>query len=227
MKLFKSYRFWIGIGLLALLLTLRYSGISNYITLEGLQDKRHQLQEVVANHYILSALIFITSYALIVLSALPLPSLFTLMGGFLFGTFLGTIYSATGATIGAIIFFLLIRHSLGASIQNRYKDQLKKFNAKVKQYGTTYVIAIRFIAFIPFFIQNVLIGLTNISLFKYTWTTIVGIVPGSFVYAYAGQKLAEIESIKDVFSGRVLFAFILLALLGFVPLLIKRHLNHD
>ena len=225
MKLLRSYRFWIGAALLATLLTLRYSGISSYITLAGLQEKHHRLQAFVDCHYIRAVCVFIVSYALIVLSALPLPALFTLTGGFLFGTFLGTVYSATGATIGAIILFLLIRHSLGASIQNRYKDQLTQFNAQIKKYGTSYIIAIRFIAFIPFFIQNVLIGLTNISLLKYIWTTIVGILPGSLVYAYAGQQLAEIESIKDVFSGSVLFAFILLACLGFVPIILQRYLK--
>ena len=226
-KLLRSYRFWAGIGILALLIVLRYSRIGSYVTLAGLQEQRHYLEMFVDKHYVLSALIFMILYALVVIIALPLPALFTLTGGFLFGTVLGTLYSSIGATVGALLFFILIRHSLGASIQKRYKNQLARFNARVKKYGTSYIIAIRFIAFIPFFIQNIMIGLTKISLLKYSWTTIVGIVPGSFVYAYAGQQLAEIGSIKDVFSGSILIAFILLALLGLVPIVIQQHLNND
>lgn len=227
MKLFKSYRFWAGVGLLVALLLFRYSGLNNYITLQEFQTKHHHLQQLVDNHYIASVLIFIFLYASIVLIALPLPAFFTLTGGFLFGTLCGALYSALGATAGAVLFFLMIRHSLGISIQNRYRDELIKFNTRIKKYGTTYVIAIRFIAFIPFFIQNIAIGLTNISLFTYTWTTIVGVLPGSFVYAYAGQQLAEIESIQDVFSGSVLFAFVLLTVFGLVPIFIQQHFKED
>jgi len=224
-KLFKSYRFWLGVILIAAVIGLRYSGIVNYVSLESMQEKRLQLMQFVQGHYIRSVLIFIALYALVVISALPLPALFTLTGGFLFGTIPGTLFANIGATSGAIIFFLIIRHSLGASIQARYKDQLANFNERVKKYGISYLIAIRFIAFIPFFIQNTLIGLTNVSLATFVWTTSVGILPGAFVYAYAGQQLATIDSIADVFSGYVLIAFILLALLGIVPILVQRYMD--
>lgn len=226
MKLLKSYRFWIGISLIALVLMLRYSGLTDYITLENLQEQKIHLQQFVDSHYIGSVLTFIALYILIVMLALPLPALFTLTGGFLFGTLPGVLYSVTGATVGSMIFFLMVRHSLGVSIQKRYKKQLGKFNEQVKKYGTSYLIAIRFIAFIPFFIQNILIGLTNISLGKYLWTTVVGVLPASFVFSYAGRQLAVISSVRDVFSGNVLLAFILLALLGIVPIVVQQRMKN-
>ncbi len=225
MKLLRNYRFWLGIAFVALILTLRFSNLFGDISIADLHEKRHHFQEFVADHYLGAAAVFIGLYVLVVLLALPLPSLCTLMGGFLFGTIWGALFAVIGATIGALLFFLMIRHSLGISIQERYKKQLKTFNAEVKKYSASYVIAIRFIAFIPFFIQNILIGLTNISLVRYAWTTMVGILPACFVYAYAGQRLAEMNSITDVFSVPVLSAFILLALLGMVPILIQRYIK--
>lgn len=225
MKLFSSYRFWLGMAFVGIILTLRFSDLFASITVESLQETRHCMKGFVQEHYLGSASLFIGLYILIVLLALPLPSLFTLMSGFLFGTILGAVYSVIGATVGALLFFLMIRHSLGISIQQRYQKRLTRFNAQIKKYSASYAIAIRFIAFIPFFIQNIMIGLTKISLLRYTWTTIVGIVPASFIYAYAGEQLAEINSIKDVFSVSVLCIFVLLALLGFVPILVQRYFD--
>ena len=227
MKLFISYRFWLGVAFMLIILTLRFTDLFADITIENFKDTHHCLQGFVDEHYLGSAALFVGLYILIVLLALPLPSLFTLMGGFLFGTILGALYSVIGATVGALLFFLMIRYSLGASIQQRYKNKLSRFNTKIKNYGASYAIAIRSIAFIPFFMQNIMIGLTKISLLGYTWTTVVGILPASLVYAYAGQELAQMSSISDVFSLSVLSIFVALALLGFVPILIQQYITRE
>lgn len=227
LKLVTNYRFWVGIAFVLIILSLRFSDLFASISIASIQETRHSMKGFVDQHYMASASLFIGLYILTVLLALPLPSLFTLLGGFLFGTILGTFYSVIGATVGALLFFLMIRHSLGVSIQQRYKNQLSTFNAQIKKYSASYAIAIRFIAFIPFFIQNIMIGLTKISLLRYTWTTIVGVLPASLVYAYAGEQIAEIDSIKDIFSLSVLGIFVLLALLGFVPILVQRYIAHS
>jgi uncharacterized membrane protein YdjX (TVP38/TMEM64 family) len=207
-------------------LTLRYSGIHHHVSIASLQEQKEHLLVAVEHNYLKSVGIFIILYALIAVFALPLPALFTLVGGYLFGTIPGTLYSNVGAVTGSTIFFLMIRHSLGASIQKKYKDKLGKINKRIKKYGISYLIALRMLFIIPFFVQNTLVGLTNVSTFTFFWTTAVGILPTSFVFSYAGQQLAEIDSIKDVFSGDVLIAFILLAILGFIPILIQRYQDY-
>ncbi len=223
MKLLKNPRFWLGISFLALLIGLRYSGLGSYITLEMVQQKRLEMMQYVNEHYLLAALAFILVYIMIVVFALPLAALTTVAGGFLFGVIPGAIYTNIGATIGAMIFFLMVRHSVGKTLQEKYKDKLRWFNEQMHKYGVSYLIAIHFIAVIPFFVVNLLIGLTNVPLWTFIWTTSVGIFPGSLVYAFAGQQLTMITSLKDIFSLNILLAFGLLALLALIPIVVQRY----
>ena len=225
MELFKSYRFWLGIALLGFIVGMRYSGIASFVTVEYLQAQRIYLESFVELHYVGSVISFIGIYIFLVVLGLPLAALLTVTGGFLFGIIPGTLYANIGATIGSIIFFLMVRNSLGFAIQKKYQQQLVWFNAQFKKYGKSYLIAIRFMALIPFFIQNILIGLTKVPLKTFIWTTSVGILPASFVFAYAGRELATISSIKDIFSWHVLLAFMLLALIAIIPIFIQRRKN--
>ena len=222
MKFLTSYRFWIGIGLLAAIITLRSMGIGNFITLHYLQQKRLIMQVFVDEHYLQAVLAYIGWYIGIVVLALPMAALTTIVGGFLFGILPATLYANIGAIIGATIFFLMIRHSLGHSLQAQYSAQLGWFNGQMEKYGTPYLITIRFIAVIPFFVANLLIGLTRVPLWQFIWTTSVGIIPGSLVYAFAGQQLTTIESLRDIISWNVIIAFALLAVLAMTPVIVQR-----
>lgn len=223
MQWLKNYRLWIGVGFVGLLIVLRFSGLGDYITLDMVQQKRVTLMTLVNKHYIISVLAYIAFYSVIVALALPIAALSTVMGGFLFGVFPATFYANIGATGGAIIFFLVVRYSFGTTLQKRYKNQLHWFNVQMEKYGVSYLIAIHFIAVIPFFVVNLLIGLTKIPLWTFIWTTSIGILPGSLVYAFAGKQLTTITSIRDIFSFNILIAFALLALLAMVPILVQRY----
>jgi uncharacterized membrane protein YdjX (TVP38/TMEM64 family) len=158
-----------------------------------------------------------------VVAALPIAGLSTIVSGFLFGVIPGVIYSNIGATVGATIFFLIVRHAFGNSLQERYAQRLKTINEYVRRYGVFYLIALRFIATIPFFIENSIFAMTKISVWTFIWTTAIGIFPGSIVYAFAGQKLATITSIKDIFSLEIILAFMLLALIALIPIIIHQY----
>ncbi len=223
MKLFKRPQFWLGIGFICLIIALRFSGVGGYITLEMIQEKRAQLEQFVSMHYLWSVFAYIIFYIAAAALALPLASLGTVVSGFLFGVIAGTIYTNIGATIGATIFFLLVRYSFGNSLQARYQKQLAWFNKQMDAYGISYLIAVRFLALIPFFVVNLLIGLTNVPLQTFIWTTSLGIIPGSFVYAFAGRQLATMTSLRDIFSLNILLAFALLASLALLPIIFQRY----
>lgn len=216
-------RILIGIAFVLLLLLLRFSGVTNYLTLANLKEQRLDLMKFVDSHYFWAVLIYISWYISIVVVALPIAALSTVAGGFLFGVFPAVIYANIGATIGATLFFLLVRYAFVSALQNRYARHMQWVHTEMELHGIAYLLAIRFIAIIPFFIMNALIALTNISVWTFAWTTSVGIIPGTAVYAFAGQQLTTIDSLRDIFSPTVLIAFLLLATLAVVPLLAKKY----
>lgn len=220
-KYLRSVRFWLGICFILVIIIVRFSGLHSYITLQTFQEKRLHLLQHVTDHYIASVLVYIALYIVIVASAIPLAGLGTVIGGFLFGVVPGALYANIGATVGATIFFLLVRYAFGTMLQERYKHKLQQFNEQMHSYGEFYLIAFRFIVAVPFFIENLLLGLTKIPLWTFVWTTSLGILPGSLVYTYAGQQLTKITHLRDILSLPILIAFLLLALLALVPIAVQ------
>ncbi len=217
-----AVRLIIALFILGVIIALRYSGIQNYINVAQLKEQQRYLQAMVEQHYLRSVLLYIVSYATVVAFSLPVAAIFTIAGGFLFGIFFGAIYANIGATLGAIIAFLLVRYLIGGAVQQKYQIQLARFNEQFKEHGTSFLLSIHFIAVIPFFLINALAGLTKVSLWTFVWTTSAGIFPGALVYAFAGQQLNTIQTVKDVFSLNIIIAFALLALLATVPVLFKK-----
>lgn len=216
-------RIVIGIAFIALIIGIRFSGITDSITLAKIQEQRLQLMAFVDAQYGWAVFAYIAWYISIVVLALPLAALSTVAGGFLFGVVPATLYAIIGATTGGTIFFLLVRYAFGSAFQDRYANKLQSVHKEMEEHGVLYLLAIRFIALIPFFIMNVLIALTRTPVWTFIWTTAIGIIPGTVVFAFAGQQLTTIDSIRDVFSPLVLLAFGMLAALAIVPLLAKKY----
>lgn len=196
--------------------------LREYITLDALKQNAFSLQTLVEEKYVLAAVVLMAACVVIAICALPMLALATVLGGFLFGVLPATLYVNVGATLGALIFFLLVRYIIGAYVQTRYAEQLISFNRALKERGWLYLLLIRCVPFVPFFVANAVIGLTKVPLRTFVWTTAVGIVPTSLVYAYAGRQMTLIHSISDVFSWQVLLAFGLLILVSVVPFVVHR-----
>ncbi len=205
---------------MGIIVMVRFSGIAEWISLDQLKTHRDYLQQVIVNHYLLAVFCYISLYITVVAFSLPIGAVLTVAGGFLFGIIAGVFYTNIGATVGATIAFLLVRYLIGDTVQQKYAVQLAQFNKSIERYGSNYLLVIRFIAVIPFFLVNALAGLTNLSLWAFIWTTAIGILPGSLVYAFAGQQLNEIESLRDIFSFNMLLLFFFLALLALLPVIV-------
>lgn len=224
-KYLRSVRFWLGICFILLIIAVRFSGVHTYVTVQTFQEKRLHLLQMVDAHYIPSVFMYIALYILVVVCAIPIAGIGTVIGGFLFGVLPGAIYANIGATLGGTIFFLIVRYLVGTILQERYKKPLQKFNAQMHRYGVFYLIPFRFIIAVPFFVENILLGLTTISVWTFIWTTSIGIFPGSLVYTYAGKQLTTIQHMRDIFSLPILIAFGLLALLAVIPLILGWYLQ--
>jgi uncharacterized membrane protein YdjX (TVP38/TMEM64 family) len=201
---------------------VRISGVGSYLTVENLKANKELLQQFIEARYPLSVAMYIAVYILIVTFSLPGATVLTLAGGFLFHLFPGIIYINVAATMGATLGFLFARYILGNSIQERYAPQLERFNRELAENGHLYLLTLRLIPAFPFFLINLLAGLTRVSLKTFFWTTLVGILPGSLVYAFAGSQLNTIESVQDIFSANIIAAFLALALFALLPVVLKK-----
>jgi uncharacterized membrane protein YdjX (TVP38/TMEM64 family) len=212
--------------IIGVIVALKVSGLGGKLTLGNLKANGDHLEHFVAQNYLLSVVSYIAIYIAVAGLSIPGATVMTLAGGFLFGTILAAIYVNVGATIGATLAFLFARYIAGGWLQAKYADKLRRFNDELARNGSYYMLTLRFIAVFPFWLINICAGLTSIPLRTFVWTTAVGILPGSLVYTYAGSQLATIQSVSDIFTTRILIAFLLLAALAMVPTIInhvKRH----
>lgn len=199
-----------------------YFDLKQYLTLEKLKDHRDGLLTYTEAHYAVSVLVFILLYCIQTALSLPGAAIFTLAGGFLFGSLLGTVYVNVGATAGATVAFLSARYLLRDWVERKFGDRLGPFQDGFARNAFNYLLTLRLIPIFPFFLINVASGLTRVRLGTYIVATAIGIIPGSFVYANAGRQLGTINSLSEIASPRVLGAFALLGLLAVIPVLYRR-----
>lgn len=216
----KSNRYRLAIGglfLIICLVLITWLNRTGLFTFDTLVENKDALKSYVAENYVLAAVIFVVAYFLSTTFSLPIALLLSLAGGFLFGTLAGTVYINMGATTGATALFIGSRYFFGEYFQGKYGANVKALNDELEKNGRSYLLTLRFIPIFPFFLVNLMAGLSTISLSTFVWTTAIGIIPGSFVYAYAGSQLSSIQSTEDIVSPSILSALILLGLLALVP----------
>lgn len=211
--------------LVAAIATAYSFDLHTYLSLEQIQAQKDQFKSYIAAQPFLAPVIFIAAYALCVALSLPIATLLTLLGGFLFGLIQGTFLVVIGATIGATILFLVARTSLGATLREKAGGLYQKIETNMKENAVGYLLFMRLVPIFPFVAVNVVPALFNISLRIFILTTFFGIIPGSAVYVYFGQQLGEINALGDLVSPNVLLAFALLGVFALIPSLHKQWKN--
>lgn len=201
---------------------LNFSGLSAYLRFETLQNSKEALKAWVDANGVWALGLFTLAYFVSTALSIPGGAILTLTSGFLFGPFVGTLAVNVGATLGALVVFLVTQNILGRSLQEKYRDQLTKFNQAFEREGVSYLLALRLIPAVPFFLVNILAGLTKVKVVTFVWTTFLGILAGSFVYAFAGSNLANISSPSDVLSWPIILSLVLLGLFSLVPAIVSR-----
>jgi uncharacterized membrane protein YdjX (TVP38/TMEM64 family) len=191
--------------------------LDRFLSLEALKANRDRLFAYTQQHYATAVVLFVALYCLQTTLSLPGAALLTLTGGFLFGAVGGTLYANLGATSGAVLAFLVARYLLHDWVEARFGHRLKPFQEGFAKNAFGYLLSLRLIPIFPFFVINLLSGLTRIRLGSFVAATAIGIIPGSFVYAYAGRQLGTINSLGEIASPQVLLAFTLLGLLAITP----------
>lgn len=199
-----------------------YFDLKQYLSLDALKANRDGLLAFTQANYAAAVALFIVSYAVVTGASLPGAVILTLAGGFLFGSGLGTLYVNAGATTGATLAFLAARYLLRDWVEGKFGNRLHAIQEGFRQNAFSYLLTLRLIPLFPFFLINLVSGLTRVSVGTYVAATAIGIIPGSFVYAYAGRQLGTINSLAEIASPRVLLAFTLLGLLAMVPVVYRK-----
>ncbi len=203
-------------------LLFRVTPLKEYADFSRISESRDSLLAYVDQHFTLFILLFIAAYIAVVALSIPGATVLSISGGFFFGPLLATLFINIGATLGAILVFWAARIILGNSIQEKYADKLKKLNSEIEENGYSYLLTLRLIPVFPFFLVNLLAGVTSVKALTFMWTTALGIIPGSFVYAYLGYAGASLKPGEADFPYEALIALGLLGLLSLVPVVVKK-----
>ncbi len=196
--------------------------IPGYLTLENIKIHKEMLRSLVLHNYFLSVLIYMLTYTSLVALALPAAGIMTIGGGAFFGILPTTIFVCCAATTGAVIAFITARYILRDVIEKKYGGYVASFNKAFKKNGSSYMLALMLIPVMPFFIINPLAGLTQLTLWTFIWTTAIGILPGTSVFAAAGQQLVLLENVSDILSFKTMLILILFACLSMLPIFFNK-----
>jgi uncharacterized membrane protein YdjX (TVP38/TMEM64 family) len=200
------------------------TGLNEILTFEYLKEQRESLIALVNDNLVLSIIVYSIAYILIVAFSLPGAAIMTLGGGMVFG--MSAVFMILfSATTGATLAFWAARFLLGQSIQKRFAKQLATLNKQIEENGPNYLFSLRLFPFFPFWLLNLLSGLTTISTTKYIIATGIGIIPGTIAFVYTGTQLGNIDELREIISPGVLSAFVVVALVSFLPGLIKKELD--
>jgi uncharacterized membrane protein YdjX (TVP38/TMEM64 family) len=199
-----------------------YFDLKQYVSLDALKANRDRLLAFTDANYTVAVLTYIVLYALQTAFSLPGATIFTLAGGFLFGVVLGTLYVNIAATAGATLAFLAARYLLRDWVERKFGNRLGSIQDGFAKNAFSYLLTLRLIPLFPFFLVNLVSGLTRMTVGTYMAATALGIIPASFVFANAGRQLGSINSLSEIASPRVLGAFALLGVLALVPVVYRR-----
>ncbi len=193
--------------------------LQQYFTLSYVKSRQEAFNDYYAAHTATTIAIYMGVYIVVTALSLPGAAVMTLVGGALFGILVGTVVISFASTIGATLAFLASRFLLRDWVQNKFKDRLKTINRGVEKDGPFYLFTLRLVPIFPFFVINLVMGLTPIRTGVYYLVSQIGMLPGTIVYVNAGTQLGQIETLSGILSPGIIFSFVLL---GVFPLIAKK-----
>ena len=196
-----------------------YYDLGQYLSLEALQERLQQFRDYQAQNMLLAAAAFFTIYVLVTALSLPGAALLTLLAGALFGLTQGTVLVSFASTLGATLAFLAARLVLGDSVRSRFAKAFDTVDQGMEKEGAFYLFTLRLIPLFPFFVINLVMGLTKIRTLTFALVSQIGMLPGTLAYVNAGKQLSELDSLGGIANPALIGSFIAI---GLLPLIGKR-----
>jgi uncharacterized membrane protein YdjX (TVP38/TMEM64 family) len=195
--------------------------LQRFLSVDYLISVRASANAVIAAHPLATAGAFFLVYVLVAALSLPGAAVMTLAAGALFGFGWGLLIVSFASSIGATLAMLIARGLLRDWVQGRFGSQLEAVNAGFRRDGGFYLFGLRMVPLFPFFIVNLVMGLTPIDTRRFYWVSQLGMLPGTAVYVFAGTELGQVATLPDVLSPGLIAA---LTLLGLFPIVARRAL---
>ena len=192
--------------------------LGRYLGLEYLKSRQADIDAFYRDNPVVVLTAYFAAYVAVTGLSLPGAAIMTLAGGAVFGLLWGTVLVSFASTLGATIAFIVSRYILREGIQRRYGDRLKAINAGIERDGAFYLFTLRLVPAFPFFVINLVMGLTPMRTLTFAFVSQVGMLPGTVVFVNAGTQLARIESLQGILSPVLIGSFVLL---GVFPLIAK------
>lgn len=194
-------------------------GLGHYLTLDYLKQQQADLSALYDSRPLLMLSSYMLIYILVTALSLPGAAVMTLAGGALFGLTTGTLAVSFASSIGATLACFTARYLLRDWVRKKFGDRLTKINEGMEKEGGFYLFSLRLVPLFPFFVINLVMGLTSIRLSTYYWVSQLGMLPATIVYVNAGKELAKLDSLSGILSPGLIISF---ALLGLLPIITKK-----
>lgn len=209
-------------ALIGVVATFFLSGGQDYLSLSF-------FKKFVAEQPMQAALAFFILYVGVTAASLPGAAIMTLVAGAVFGFSTGLVLVSFASSIGATLAFLVSRSLLGDWVQDKFGDHLATVNQGLEKEGGFYLFTLRLIPVIPFFVINLVFGLSKIKAWTFYWVSQLGMLAGTAVFVNAGAQLGAVEevSVKGVLTPQIILAFVMLGLFPWVAKIIMKFVKKD
>ncbi|MEE8329491.1 MAG: TVP38/TMEM64 family protein [Thermodesulfovibrionia bacterium] len=215
-------KFTIVVVLISLIAVFTIFNLGDYFSLSYLKESKKSFEIMYAEHRLSVIFGYMVIYIVVTSLSLPGGVVMGLAAGALFGLLTGTIAVSFASTIGATLACFVSRFILRDWLQGKFGDKLKTVNEGIAKEGTFYLFTLRLIPFFPFWLINLVMGLTKMPLRTFYWVSQIGMLPGTIVFVNAGKEIAKIDSLSDIFSPGLILSF---AILGLFPITVKKLLS--
>jgi uncharacterized membrane protein YdjX (TVP38/TMEM64 family) len=205
--------------IIALIAAFKIFNLGDYLSLSYIKESQKKFEILYREQRFLVISVYMFIYILVTSLSLPGAAVMTLAGGALFSLITGTIVVSFASTIGATLACLVARFILRDWVQGKFTDKLKTVNEGIEREGAFYLFTLRLIPIFPFWLINLVMGLTKMPLKTFFWVSQIGMLPGTIVYVNAGKELARIDSLSGILSPRLIISFVVL---GFFPIMTKK-----
>ncbi len=215
----KSKKILILVALVALIALFFVFNLGRFFSLDFIKSQQSGFAELYAQRPVMVIAAFFAAYVAVAALSLPGAAIMTLAAGAIFGLVIGMLIVSFASSIGATLAFLAARFVLGESVQSKFGNRLAEINKGVEKEGGFYLFTLRLVPLVPFFVINLVMGLTKMKTWTFYWVSQLGMFLGTLVFVNAGTQLAKIDSLKGILSPGLIGSFVLL---GVFPLIAKK-----